>query len=147
MLKEVTVGFLGKLFGKEKELPQLDPSSQAASRLNEYKASLEPFVGKIHDHMEFVPSAKTVYAYIGKPPGMFGLAWFENGQEINFKTFTASKGLKQKQVQSIYGKLGEAYEASMTAARFETVIAGKKVVVIPAEDLANKIDEIVHTVA
>lgn len=141
------MGFLGKLFGKEKELSQLDPSSQAASKLNEYKASLEPFVGKIHDHMEFVPSPKTVYVYIGKPPSMFGLAWFENGQEVNFKTFTASKGLKQKQIQSIYGKLGEAYAANETAERFETIIAGKKVVVIPAEALASKIDEIVHTVA
>jgi hypothetical protein len=141
------VGLFGNLFGKKVELPQLDPSSQAASRLNEFKSSLEPFVGKIHDTMEFVPSPKTVYVYIGKPPAMFGLAWFENGQEINFKTFTASKGLKQKQIQSIYGKLGEAYEANMAAARFETVIAGKKVIVIPAEDLAKKIDEIVHTVA
>lgn len=141
------MGLFGNLFGKKEELPPLDPSSQAAIRLNEFKSSLEPFVGKIHDKMEFVPSAKTVYVYIGKPPGMFGLAWFESGQEINFKTFTASKGLKQKQIQSIYGRLGEAYEASMATARFETVIAGKKVIVIPAEDLANKIDEIVHTVA
>ena len=141
------MGLFGKLFGKEKELPQLDPSSPAAAKLNEHKSSLEPFVGKIHDNMEFVPSPKTVYVYIGKPPSMFGLAWFENGQEVNFKSFTASKGLKQKQIQSIYSKLGEAYAASETAARFETVIAGKKIVVIPSEDLAKKIDEIVHTVA
>ena len=141
------MGLLGKLFGKEKELPQLDSSSSAAAQLNAHKSALEPFVTKIHDRMELVPAEKTVYVYIGKPPSMFGLAWFENGQEVNFKSFTASKGLKQKQIQSIYGKLGEAYAASETAARFETVIAGKKVVVIPSEDLAKKIDEIVHTVA
>lgn len=90
---------------------------------------------------------KTVYVFLGKPPAMFGLAWFENGQEINFKSFTASKGLKQKQIQSIYGKLGEAYATSQAAPRYETTIAGKKVVVIPDDGLANKIDEIVHTVA
>jgi hypothetical protein len=139
------VGLFGNLFGKKVELPQLDPSSQAASRLNEFKSSLEPFVGKIHDHMEFVPSPKTVYVYIGKPPSMFGLAWFENGQEINFKTL--QRVALQKQIQSIYGKLGEAYAANQAAARFETTIAGKKVVVIPSEDLAKTIDEIVHTVA
>jgi len=141
------VSLFGNLFGKKVELPQLDPSSPAASRLNEHKASLEPLVGKIHDTMEFVPSAKTVYVYIGNPPNMFGLAWFENGQEINFKTFTASKGLKPQHIQSIYSKLGDAYAASAEAPRFETTIAGKKVVVIPADDLASKIDEIVNTVA
>jgi hypothetical protein len=141
------MGLLGKLFGKEKELPQLDPTSPAASILNENKTTLEPFVHKIHDTMVFVPASKTVYVYIGKPPGMFGLAWFENGQEINFKTFTASKGLKQKQIQVIYGKLGEAYAASEAAERFETTIAGKKVIILPSEELAKKIEEIVHTVA
>jgi hypothetical protein len=141
------MGLLGKLFGKEKELPQLDPSSSAASQLNAHKSAMEPFVTKIHDRMELVPAEKTVYVYIGKPPGMFGLAWFENGQEINFKTFTASRGLKQKQIQSIYGRLGEAYAASESAARFETVIAGKKIIVLPSENLAKKIEDIVHTVA
>lgn len=141
------MGLFGNLFGKKVELPQLDPSSPAAAKLNEFKSTLEPFVGKIHDTMEFVPSPKTVYVYIGKPPSMFGLVWFENGQEINFKTFTASKGLKPKQVQTIYAKLGDAHSAFASSARFETTIAGKKIVVIPSEDLASKIDEIVHTVA
>lgn len=141
------MGLFGKLFGKEQELPQLDASTPAAAKLNEHKAALEPFVAKIHDKMEFVPAADTVYVFIGKPPGMFGLAWFQNGQEINFKSFTTSKGLKQKQIQSIYGRLGEAYAASESAARFETTIAGKKVIVLPSDDLAKKIHEIVHTVA
>ncbi|RPI38349.1 MAG: hypothetical protein EHM54_00580 [Nitrospiraceae bacterium] len=141
------MGLLGKLFGKEKELPPLEPSSPAAAKLNEHKSALEPFVHKIHDRMEFVPAANTVYVYIGKPPGMFGLAWFENGQEINFKTFTTSKGLKQKQIQVIYGKLGEAYAASESAERYETVIGGKKVIVLPSDDLARKIEEVIHTVA
>ncbi len=140
------MGLFGNLFGKKAELPQLDPSGQAASRLNAHKSSLEAFVVKIHDTMEFVPSAKTVYVYIGNPPNMFGLAWFENGQEINFKTFTASKGLKQQQIQSIYSKLGDAYAERAETPRYETTLAGKKVVVIPDEDLAGRIDEIVHTV-
>ncbi len=141
------MGLFGNLFGKKVELPQLDTSSPAAAKLNEFRSSLEPFVGKIHDTMEFVPASNTVYVYIGKPPSMFGLAWFENGQEINFKTFTASKGLKPKQVQSIYSRLGDAHTAFASAARFETIIAGKKVVVVPSEDLAKKVEEIVHTVA
>jgi len=140
------MGLFGKLFGTEKELPQLDPSSTAASRLNSHKSELEPFVSKIHDTMEFVPADKTVYVYIGKPPSMFGLAWFDNGQEVNFKTFTASKGLKQKQIQSIYGKLGEAYASCETEPRFGAVIAGKKVTVIPSDTLVKKIEEIIHTV-
>jgi len=140
------MGLLGKLFGKEKELPQLDPSTPAAAKLNEFKSVLEPFVHKIHDRMEFVPAANTVYVYIGNPPGMFGLAWFENGQEVNFKTFTTSKGMKQKQIQSIYGRLGEAYAAYESAQRYDTVIGGKKVIVLPSDDLVKKIEEIIHTV-
>lgn len=141
------MGLLGRLFGKEKELPQLDSSSSAATQLNNHKSALEPFVAKIHDRIELVPSEKTIYAYIGKPPGMFGLAWFENNQEINFKAFTTSKGLKQKQIQSIYGRLGESYAGSEAEARFETIIAGKKVIVLPSDVLAKKIEEIVHSVA
>ncbi|NJD57114.1 MAG: hypothetical protein FIA94_12025 [Nitrospirae bacterium] len=141
------MGLLGKLFGKEKELPQLDPSTPAAAKLNEFKSVLDPFVHKIHDKMEFVPAANTVYVYIGKPPGMFGLAWFENGQEINFKTFTTSKGLKQKQIQSIYGRLGEAYAGYESAPRYETTIGDKKVIVLPSDDLVKKIEDIIHIVA
>ena len=140
------MGLFGKLFGKEAELPQLDPSSPAASKLNEYKSALEPFVSKVNDRMEFVPAGDTVYAYIGKPPDTFGLVWFENNRVINFKTITADKGLEQKQIQIIFGQLGEAYAAAVSAPRYETVIGGKKVIVLPSDHLAGKIGEIVHSV-
>ncbi|MBI5100419.1 MAG: hypothetical protein HZB33_01080 [Nitrospirae bacterium] len=140
------MGIFGKLFGTEKELPQLDPSSPAAAKLNSHKVALETFVSKIHDTMEFVPADNTIYAFIGKPPSMFGLAWFEDGKEVNFKNFTAGKGLKPKQVQSIYGKLGEAYAECAAEPRFGIQIAGKKVVVLPSDSLAKKIVELVHTI-
>lgn len=138
------MGLFGKLFGKEKELPQLDAASPAAARLNNLASVLEPFVTKVHDKMDMVPAENTVYVYIGKPPGMFGIAWFENGQEVNLKTFSASKGLKQKQQQLLYGRLGEAYEEFSAAPRYEATIAGKKVSVTPSEELAKKIAQIIH---
>ena len=140
------MGFLGKLFNKEEELPPLDSASQAASKLKEFKATLEQFVGNVNDRIEIVPAPKTVYVFIGKPPSQFGLVWPKNGDMANFKTITAEKGLDQPEVLRIYGRLGETYDSFKAEARFETTIAGKKVIVLPSEDFGTKIDAILHAV-
>ncbi len=138
------MGFFGKLFGKEPELPALDPSSPSAVRIEKFKSELETFVGKMHDRLELVPADEAVYVYIGKPPGMFGMAWFHDGKEHNFKTLAKDKGLSQKKVQNMALDLGEAYEKCMEEPKFSAEIAGKKVIVHPSDTLLKDVVRIIH---
>lgn len=138
------MGIFGKLFGKKEEYPALDSSTLASTRLQHFKEQLEPFVQKINDNIELVPAENTIYVYIGKPPGMFGMAWFEDGKEVNFKTLMKNKGLTQRKVQHISMKLGEAYENSKGTSRFSVDIAGKTVTVTPSDALAAEIQQIIQ---
>ena len=138
------MGLFGNLFGKKVELPPLDPASPAAKRLEKFKAELEAFVGKMNDTLEFVPADEAVYCFVGKPPAMFGMAWFHDGKEHNMKTLAAAKGLSNKKLQIMSLKLGEAYQKHMGEPTFSTVIAGKSVKVHPSDALRADVVQIIH---
>ncbi len=138
------MGFFGKLFGKEEELQSLDTSSPAAKRLAKFNTELEAFVSKMNDRLEFVPADEAVYCFIGKPPAMFGMAWFHDGKEHNLKSLAKDKGLSTKKLQNMSLKLGEAYEKYMEEPRFSATIAGKKVTVHPSDGLRKDVVEIIH---
>lgn len=142
------MGLLSKLFGGEKEYPLLEPTTPGARRLEKYRGQLDPFVNKVADKLEMVPSEEAVYVFIGKPPGMFGVAWFEAGDadEHNFKTLMKKKGLSQAQVQVISDKLREAYEKSMEEPRYSATISGRKVLVTPSETLAEDVHKVIEDV-
>lgn len=135
------MGILGRLFGKNKDLPPLDPTSTAAARLADRSAQLEPLVRKIHVRLELVPAADTVYVFLDKPPGAFGLAWFENGREVNFTTLKADQGVSQGRIQVLSKKLGAAYKKSAGVGRYAMRIAGREVIVTPSDDLAAAIGQ------
>lgn len=140
------MGFFSKLFGKGMELPPLDTSSPAKAALDKHKAEVEPFVAKMHDRLEFLPADGTVYCFIGKPPAMFGLVWFSEGVEHNMKTMAAAKGLSSKKLQHLSMKLGEVYTKYMAEARYATEIAGKQVILTPAEMFVKEVVEVLHAV-
>jgi len=138
------MGFFGKLFGKEQELPALDAASPASMRIEKFKSELEAFVSKMNDRLEFVPAADAIYVFIGKPPGMFGMAWFHDGKEHNFKTIAKDKGISQKKLQNMSLQLGEAYAKCMEEPMFSATIAGKKIIVHPSENLLKDVVRIIH---
>lgn len=138
------MGFFGKLFGKEEELPQLDPSSPAAARMGKFNAELEAFISKMNDRLEFVPADEAVYCFIGKPPAMFGVAWFHDGKEHNLKSLAQAKGLSSKKLQAMSMRLGEAYAKYMTEQKFSHSVGGKKVIVHPSDGLRKDVVEIIH---
>ena len=139
------MGLFGKLFGKkEAELPPLDPASPAAKRMEKFKAELETFVGKMNDRLEFVPADEAVYCFVGKPPAMFGMAWFHDGKEHNLKSLAKDKGLSNKKLQNMSLKLGEVYEKHMEEPKFSLTIAGKSVIVHPSDGLRNDVVQIIH---
>jgi hypothetical protein len=140
------MGFLGKLFGSEKEHLPLDPSSPAATRLERDRAVLEEFARKVHDKLEFVPGSRATYVFIGHPPDAFGIAWIEHGEEHNFKRLMKEKGLSQREVQVRSDELRAAYVRSKEEPRYATDIGGKHVLVTPSPSLESEVVEIIHRV-
>jgi hypothetical protein len=133
------MGFLGALFGKKAEYPPLDPASEAAARIAARGAQLEPFVRKVHVRLELVPAAAAVYVYLDKPPGAFGLAWFENDREENFTTLKEDQGVSQGRVQILSAKVAAAYKRHAGEKRYAVTIAGREVLVTPSDALAAEI--------
>jgi hypothetical protein len=96
-------------------------------------------MGKVRVRLELVPAADAVYVYLGKPPGDFGMAWFEDGREVSFTTLKEDQGLSRGRIQILSAKLEAAYNRSAGAQRYVTTIAGKEVVVTPSDALAAEI--------
>lgn len=140
------MGFLGKLFGSDREHLPLDPSSTAAARLERDRAMLEEFARKVHDKLELVPGNRATYVFIGRPPDAFGIAWFEYGEEHNFKRMMKDRGLTQREVQVRSDELRAAYLRSKDEPRYRAEIGGKHVLVTPSSTLEREIVEIIHRV-
>ena len=138
------MGLFGKLFGKKEELPPLDPASAAAARMKKFQSELDTFVAKMNDRLEFVPADEAVYCYVGKPPAMFGMAWFHDGKEHNMKTLAKDKGLTTKKLQNMSLELGEVYEKFMEEPKYSYTIAGQDVIVHPSEGLRAEVVRIIH---
>lgn len=141
------MGFLSKLFGGGGvEYPPLEPSHPANTRIDKFKTDLSKFVNNVDDNLEIIPSADAMYIFIGKPPGMFGIAWLQDGREHNFKTLMKEKGFSQARIQVLSDKLREAYERNMEADRFSTTVAGRKITVTPSEKLEKELIDLIHKV-
>jgi hypothetical protein len=141
------MGFLGKLFGSEKELPPLDPSSPAAKLIEKQRPVLEAFVGKLKDPVELVPGEVAIYAFIGRPPDRFGIAWFEkDGSEHNLKTLVQAKKLSVLQQNTFSTHLRQAYEKHTADPRFSMTLGAKKVTVTPAAGLEKDLVRVIHEV-
>jgi len=136
------MGLFDKLLSKGPSYPPLDPASPAAARLNNIRSLLEPFVKQVTDKLEIVPLENEAIVFIGKPPDAFGAAWLHNGKISNFKTLMQDKKLPPDQVQFLSDKLRDAYVRNKDAGRFNADIAGKSVVVTPAEALEHDVAKI-----
>ena len=140
------MGLLNKLFGGGEVFPPLDPSSAAAARIEGQRAALEEIAGRVRDRLELVPAEEMVLAFIGNPPERFGVAWFTNGEEHNFKRLLSEKGLAQQDLQRISQLLAEAYERHQQEPRFTVVLAGRKLTVNPAPSLATDVARVIGSV-
>jgi hypothetical protein len=138
------MGFLGKLFGGEKDHPPLDAATPDGMRFERHRDVVTQFAGKLHDRLEVVPGEKIVYAFIGNPPEAFGIAWFEGGDEHNLKTLMKAKGLSQARVARIASELREAYVKYQAEPRFLVQLGKKKVVVTPSAALEKELVQIIH---
>lgn len=139
------MGLLSKLFGAEEHAP-LDQGGEAATKLASQRAALEDMARRVKDRLELVPAGDAVLVFIGKPPDRFGVAWFRDGEEHNFKKLLASKGLTQRDLQALSEKLRVAYEKHLAEPRYAYELAGRKLVVTPSPGLAADVGAVLATV-
>ena len=135
------MGILDTVFRRKLQCPPLDPTSAASAHIAARSALLEPLIRKIHVRLELVPAADTVYVFLDKPPGAFGLAWFENGREVNFTSLKADQGVSQGRIQILSKKIAAAYKKSAGTARYALTIAGREVQVTPSDELSAAIKQ------
>ncbi len=141
------MGFLDALFGSKKpQHPPLDPDSPLAARLARHRASLDAFAAKVRDSIEAVPGERTLYLFIGKPPEMFGIAWFDGDREESLRTIMKSKNLPQSRVQRISDDVRDLYVRHREAPRFAVAAAGKTVTVTDAAALCIDLDRVIDEV-
>lgn len=141
------MGFFGKLFGTEKELPPLDPASPGAQRIEKLRAVLEPWAAKLHDPLEIVAGERAVYVFIGRPPDRFGIAWFEaDGAEHNLKTLAQKHKFTARQMNELSAKLRTAYEKSAADPRFALGLGTKKAKVLASANMEADLLRIIHEV-
>lgn len=140
------MGLFGSLFSKAPEYPPLDAGSAAAKRLERHRATMESFAGKVNDRLEFIPTDGALYVFVGKPPDAFGVVWWKDGDEHNFKTLMKAKGLSQIRVQLLSDELRDSYKRHAGDTRFSTTVAGKNVTITPSETFAADVEKIIHEV-
>jgi len=139
------MGFLSKLFGGEEHAP-LDPATPAAEKIAAQRAALEEMAHRVHDRLELVPAGDAVLVFIGKPPDRFGVAWFRDGKEQNFKKLLSEKGLTQRELGAMSEKLRVAYEKHLAEPRYAVDLAGRKLVVTPSPGLAADVGAVISAV-
>jgi hypothetical protein len=140
------MSLFGNLFSSKPEFPAIDPSSTAASRVDEVKAQIGQLAEKTKDPLEVVPADQAAYVFIGKPPKKFGLAWVHGGELSSLHTLVEEHHLNPSEVEKVVDKLRHAYERHADDSRFCTTIEGRDVVVTPSVKLETEVREIIDQV-
>lgn len=141
------MGLLSGLFGGEKERPPLDRTSPAFARIERDREMLEGFAKRVQDKLEIVPGDRGAYVFVGKPPKTFGVVWFHDGVEQNFKLLMKEKGLSAATVQILSDQLRDAYARTQQEPRFSHELAGRKVLVTPSAELQRDVAQIIGSIA
>jgi len=140
------MGLFGSLFSKEPQLPPLDPAAPAAGMLDRHRREIESFAGKVKDRLELVPTEKTLYVFVGKPPDAFGVVWLRDGKEHNVKTLMQEHNLPQPRVQVLSDNLRASYVRHREEPRFAATVAGRTVTVTPSQALAQEVERVISEV-
>jgi hypothetical protein len=139
------MGFLDKLLGSSKEYPPLDNESPAMQKIEAMRQPVENLVAEINDPLELAPGNETTFAFIGKPPKKFGVAWVgKDGKIVNFKSLVEERGLSMISLEKLSDRLKEVYITHQDEPRFSMSIGGKQVVITPSEELKSDIRKVIE---
>lgn len=139
------MGLFNKLFQKQPSYPELDQDSPYAQYLEGMQESMEKLVRDTPDPIEVIPSKNRAFAFIGKPPKRFGVAWVEeDGQIVNFKRLVEEKGLPAEKLEKLSNRLREIYINHKSEPRYATKIQDRQVVVTPSEPLLADVREVIE---
>jgi hypothetical protein len=134
------MGLFDKIFGGARTLPELDPTSPAARRLETYRRPLETVAEKTKDRLEVVLGEDKAFVFVGKPPKQFGLAWTDGVDVKNLKEQLGRLG--PNEVEGLVGALAEAYRRSETEERRVATVADRRCVVNLSSRLGSEVEEI-----
>ena len=138
------MGIFNKLFQTKTSFPALAENSPHARYLERMQDPLKKLLDNIQDNIEVIPSEKRTFAFIGKPPKRFGVAWVdEDGEIVNFKRLAEEKGLTAGQLEKLSLNLREIYINHKTEPRYCTTIKDRQVVVTPSEPLLADVKEVI----
>lgn len=140
------MGFFDKFKSKDIEYPALDQSSPAAQALGSLKNPLESFAAQVKDPLEIVPSGDSAYVFVGKPPKVFGFVWVKKDTVFNMKKVVAEKGIPVTEFQLLSDEIRDVYIKNQATDRFKANIGGKSIVVIPSENLARELENVVRKI-
>ncbi len=139
------MGLFDKVFGKKEEFPALSEASPTAGQIEQMKQPLEKLASEVSDPLEIVPTDNAAYAFIGKPPKKFGIAWVDaDGKIRNFKSLVDEKGLAPITIEKLSSRMREAYLKGEEAKRYSATIAGREVVVTASTSMASEIEKIIQ---
>jgi hypothetical protein len=141
------MGIFGKLFNKEKEYPSIDSTSPASKHLDKVREPLGAWAKSVSHPIEVVPTEKATYIIVGTPPSQFGILWIEDGKLNVLKKVADQKGISPAEFMKYSETLREAYERSQPESRFSTVIADKKIIITPSENLGKEVDRVIRAIA
>lgn len=137
------MGLFGKMFGQDKQYPELAGNSAAASRLAAIRGDLEKLVKDISDPMEVIPTDEGAYVFIGKPPKRFGIAWIEGGEVKSFQTLMKEHGMTGQEVAKVSDELRDVYVKHHEGTEhYRASIANRDIVVTPSAPLEHDVREI-----
>jgi len=137
------MGLFGKMFGQDKQYPELAGNSPAASRLAAIRGDLEKLAHDISDPMEVIPTDDGAYVFIGKPPKKFGIAWIEGGEIKSFKTLMEEHGMTGQEVAKVSDELRDVYVKHHDAIEhFHATVANRDIVVTPSTPLEHDVRDI-----
>jgi hypothetical protein len=141
---EALMGIFDKLFSARKTYPDLDQNSPYARYIEGLREPLEKLVGETSDPIEVIPSEKQAFAFIGKPPSRFGVAWVaEDGEVVNFKRLVEEKGLPEYKLEKLSNQLRDIYVSHKSEPRYATTVHGRQVVVTPSDLMLTEVKDVI----
>lgn len=135
------MGIFDKLKGAS-ALPTLDTSSSAERLIDPYADRLADLADRAGS-LEIVTAGDGLYVFVGKPPKTFGLVWYHDGEEQNFKKLAEERGLSYAQLERFSNELRDAYTKHQTEPRFARKVERHTATVIPSEDFGAEVASIV----